>query len=256
MMYGRDLAFYDTAETVLGYAREAILASLSAASEYGVVRLIVDDELTKRVGLEFGYGNVYASGIGIDSDSGEGGNEDGDNFSPGARAGLTISTLALIASLVGFFVYVRLDTKAGNSTRRTRAERFVHKLDGRPFFARLLAHAGSSDNRGRAKIDHNGYSDEVEPSLHIQIEDGKPVLTHVEPSISDSTVNSAVNSVTGSSRSDDSIEHSCLMVEEPNDVDSFLNEPNDVDSFFGSLSESVILPEDDAADEMYLDAFR
>jgi hypothetical protein len=286
MMYGRDLAYYDTAETVLGYARAAILSSLSAASEYGVVRLDVDDELTQMVGQQIGYGNEYgneyASGIGVEPPNwGESSNADGDRFSPGAKFGLTISILALIASLVGFVLYARFDdTKAGNITRRARAERLIEKS---PFLSRFLSRAGSIYNRGRAKTDSNRYSDEVEPSLHIRIEDGKPVFTQFESSMSVSTKKSA----TGSSRSDDPLKQSSLLAgEEPNDIDSFLNEPNDVDSFLNepndidsflnepndvdsflndpgdahsylsSLADSVILPEDDPEDDMYLDAFR
>jgi hypothetical protein len=279
MMYGRDLAYYDTAETVLGYARDAIYSSLSAASEYGVVRLIVDDKLTTTVGIEneIGYGNQYASGIGVDSpDWGASGNEDGDRFSPGAKFGLTISVLALIASLVGFFLYIRLDQNAGSFTRRARASPFLSRLRARasPFLSRLLlSHTGSSDNRGGAKIDSNRYSDEVEPSLHVRIgEDGKPELSQFESSMSVSTK----RSVTGSSRSDDPLKQSSLVGEETNNVDSFLNEANDLDSFLNepndvhsflndpgdahsylsSMADSVILPDDDPEDDMYLDAFR
>jgi hypothetical protein len=275
-MYGRDLAYYDTAETVLGYARDAIYSSLSAASEYGVVRLIVDDELTQTVGIETGYGNKYASGIGVDPpDWGASGNEDGDRFSPGAKFGLTISVLALIASLVCFFLYFGLDQKYGSITRRARASPFLSRLRARasPFLSRLLSHTGSSDNRGRAKTDSKRYLDEVEPSLHVRIgEDGKPELSQFESSMSVSTK----ISVTGSSRSGDPLKQSSLVGEEPNDVDSFLNEPNDLDSFLtepndvdsflndpgdahsylSSLADSVILPDDDPEDEMYLDAFR
>jgi hypothetical protein len=43
MMYGRDLEVYGTADTVLGYAMEAIYNSLAAASEYGVVYVIVEE---------------------------------------------------------------------------------------------------------------------------------------------------------------------------------------------------------------------
>jgi hypothetical protein len=183
MMYGRDLAYYDTAEIVLGYARDAIYSSLSAASVYGVVRLMVDDELTTKVGLqnEIEYGNQYASGIGVDPPEwGASGNGDGDRFSPGAKFGLTISVLALIASLAGFFLYIHLDQKApGSITRRARAS---------PFLSRLLSHTSSKGNRRGATTDSNRYSDEVEPSLHIQIgDDGKPVLSQFESSMSVST---------------------------------------------------------------------
>jgi hypothetical protein len=284
MIYGRDLAYYDTAETVLGYAREAILSSISAASEYGVVRLDVDDELTQTVGQkieQIGYGNEYASGIGVDPPNwGESSNADGDRFSPGAKFGLTISILALMASLVGFALYVHFDNKADDITSRARAEQLIEKS---PFLSRLFSRAGSIYNRRRAKTDSNRYSDEVEPSLHIRIEDGKPVFTEFESSMSVSTKKSA----TGSSRSDDPLKQSTLAGEEqpndidsflnepndvdsflnePNDIDSFLNEPNDVDSFLNdpgdahsylsSLADSVILPEDDPEDDMYLDAFR
>jgi hypothetical protein len=251
---------------VLGYARDAIYSSLSAASEYGVVRLIVDDELTQTVAIETGYGNQYASGIGVDPPKwGESGNGDGDRFSPGAKFGLTISVLALIASLVGFFLYIHLDQKAGSFTRRARAS---------PFISRLLSRAGSINNRGRAKTDSTRYSDEVEqPSLHVRIgEDGKPELSQFESSMSVSTK----KSLTGSSRSDDPLKQSSLVGEEPNDVDSFLNEPNDLNSFLNehddvdlflndsgdahsylsSMADSVILPDDDPEDDMYLDAFR
>lgn len=268
-MYGRDLAYYDTAETVLGYARDAIYTSLSAASEYGVVRLIVDDELTKTVSLQTGYGNEYASGIPVDvewGESGSGGSDEGGRFSRGAKFGLTVSILALIASLVGFFLYARLDKKAGNIANRARAEQLIEKPS---FFSRLLAYDGSIGNRGRAKPDSKRYSDEMERSLHVQIEDGKPVLSQFQPSISDSTMTSAVNSVTKSSRGDRIVVEETNNVDsflnEPNDVDSFLNEPNDIDSYLSSLADSdnlssladsVILPEDDPDDDRYLDAFR
>lgn len=299
MMYGRDLAYYDTAETVLGYARDAIYSSLSTASEYGVVRLIVDDELTQMLAIETGDGNnQYAEGIAVTPPNwGASVNEDGDRFSPGAKFGLTISVLALIASLVGFFLYIRLDQKDGSFTRRARASPFFSRLqslfgssdnqgkaqkDGSfterarasPFLSRLQSHFGSSDNRGRATTDSNRYSDEVEPSLHVQIgEDGRPEYSQFESSMSVSTK----RSVTGSSRSEDPLKQPSLAGEEsndvnsflnePNDLDSFLNEPNDVDSFLNdpgdahsylsSLADSsVILPDDDPEDDMYLDAFR
>jgi hypothetical protein len=285
MMYGRDLAYYDTAETVLGYARDAILTSLSAASEYGVVRLVVDDELTQTqtqtAGQQIGYGNEYASGIGVEPPPnwGASSNADEDRFSPGAKFGLTISILALIASLVGFALYARFEKKAGNITSSAHSEGLIEKS---PFLSRLLYRAGSIGNRGREKTDGNRYSDEAEqPALHIRIEDGKPVLSQFESSMSVTTKRSA----TGSTRSDYPLKQSSLAGEEPNndsilnepnevdslfnesnDIDSFLNEPDDVDAFLNdpgdahsylsSMADSVILPEDDPEDDMYLDAFR
>jgi hypothetical protein len=246
MMYGRDLESYETADTVLGYAREAIYASLAFVSENGVVRLIVDDELTKATGLNnIEYGTEYAGGTNGDFDLSEGGNEEEDHFSQGAKVGLAISVLALLASLVGFYLYVRMNEKAGSNTRRTRSERSIQKSDGTSFFTRLLAHGSSDRSRGTAEI---GSNQSLQPSLHIQ--DGVPVFSQFEPSIRGSTV----SSVTGSHRGGDNpIENSIFLID---DVDSFLDEPDDVDSFLHSMAESDIMPDDDPDDDLYLEAFR
>jgi hypothetical protein len=245
MMYGRDLESYDTADTVLGYAREAIYASLAFVSENGVVRLIVDDELTKTTSLNnIEYGR-YAGGANVDLDLGKDSNEEEDHFSKGAKVGLVISILALLASLFGFFLYMRLNEKAGSNTRRTRSERSIQKSDGTSFFTRLLAHGSSDRSRGTAEI---GSNQSLQPSLHIQ--DGVPVFSQYEPRIRGSTV----SSVTGSHRGGDNpIENSIFLID---DVDSFLDEPDDVDSFLHSMAESDIMPDDDPDDDLYLEAFR
>jgi hypothetical protein len=238
MMYGRDLESYETADTVLGYAREAIYASLAFVSENGVVRLIVDDELTKATGLNnVEYDTEYAGDVNGDFDMSRGGNEEEDHFSKGAKVGLAISVLALLASLVGFFLYMRMNEKAGSNTRRTRSERSIQKSDGTSFFTRLLAH-GSSGSR----TSETNSNESLQPSLHIQ--DGVPVFSQYEPRIRGSTVSSVTGSRGGG---DKPIEHSIFLVD---DVDSFLDEPEHVDSFLHSL------PDDDPDDDMYLEAFR
>jgi hypothetical protein len=270
-VFGRDVESFGTGDTVLGYARTAIENSLAAAFEYGVVRLLVDDELTMKVGGEnIAGGNVAGTNV-----SGEGGDGEEDGFSKGAMVGLTISTLALVASIVGFFLYLCVDKKAGIITKRSWAERNKEKTDCTAFLWRLRA-CTSSRSRGAGSVSNVSLS-EMESSLPrtsiIEIEDGKPVFAQFDPSIS----GSAEHSVTGSSGTDedDPFVNSCLVedpLQDPNDGESvmdslgeseqlpddniYLQDPNDGVSVMESPaeSESELLPDPD--DDVYLEAFR
>lgn len=152
-MYGHKLEEYNTGEVVLGYVREAIDTSLAEVLNYGVVRLEIDEDITRPL-VSSGGGRVPAS-------KNDGSESQDDGFSSGAVVGLTLSTLALIATVVGFLAYLRMDKKAGQITKRSRSVRFRANNSSPSFLDRFRSNdlAGTDSEGSTSQHDEHEQAD-------------------------------------------------------------------------------------------------